>query len=95
MPEIKSFSCHIRVFARLFQKAVLSTDSGGRAPQSAKSHIGVFFFIAFSFAPAFAKEKAGRACIFFFRLLAVLGVYIVGVGALDDPHMCIGVAETG
>ena len=30
-----------------------------RAPQSAKSHAGVFFLIAFSFAPVYAKEKAG------------------------------------
>jgi hypothetical protein len=28
------------------------------APQSAKSYSGVFFFIAFSFAAAMAKEKA-------------------------------------
>ena len=54
------FSLSIKVFARLFQKAVSSTDSGGRAPQSAKSHSGVFFLVAFSFAPACAKEKADR-----------------------------------
>jgi hypothetical protein len=29
-----------------------------RSPQSAKSYSGVFFFIAFSFAAAMAKEKA-------------------------------------
>ena len=52
------FSPFIKVFARLFQKAVASTDSGGRAPQSAKSYFGVFFLIAFSFAAAMAKEKA-------------------------------------
>ena len=45
--------------------------------------IGVFFFIAFSFAPAYAKEKARRASDFFFWLLAVLGLYLVGVGAVD------------
>ncbi len=52
------FARHTVVFARLFQKAVSSTDSGGRAPQSAKFLLGVFFLIAFSFAPASAKEKA-------------------------------------
>jgi hypothetical protein len=54
------FSLSIKVFARLFQKAVSSTDSGGRASQSANLPIGVFFLIAFSFAPACAKEKADR-----------------------------------
>jgi len=49
-----------KVFARLFQKEVASTDSGGRAPQSAKSYFGVFFLIAFSFAAAMAKEKADK-----------------------------------
>ena len=60
-PKRQDFSClfaHSQVFARLFQKAVSSTDSGGCAPQSAKSSFGVFFLIAFSFAPACAKEKA-------------------------------------
>ena len=55
-----------KVFARLFQKAVASTDSGGRAPQSAKSSFGVFFLIAFSFAPVYAKEKAYGVLIFSF-----------------------------
>ncbi len=52
--------------------------------------IGVFFFIAFSFAPAYAKEKARRASDFFFWLLAVLGLYLVGVGAVDDPLLSRG-----
>ena len=56
----KVFARHTVAFARLFQKAVSSTDSGGRAPQSAKSYFGVFFLIAFSFAPVYAKEKADR-----------------------------------
>ena len=56
----------IKVFARLFQKAVSSTDNGGRAPQSAKSSFGVFFLIAFSFAPVYAKEKAYGVLIFSF-----------------------------
>ena len=55
-----------KVFARLFQKAVSSTDSGGRAPQSAKSYFGVFFLIAFSFAPALPKEKADGEFAFSF-----------------------------
>ena len=58
-------------------------------------YIGVFFLIAFSFAPAFAKEKAKRASDFLFCLLTGLGFYIVGelthmrsmcVNSLDDPH---------
>ena len=41
---------------------------------------------------------------FLLFLLAMLGLYLVGVGAYDDPHggelthmrsMCVGVAETG
>ena len=49
----------IKVFARLFQKAAGSRASRPcRAPQSAKSYFGVFFLIAFSFAPVCAKEKA-------------------------------------
>ena len=56
----KVFARHTVVFARLFQKAVSSTDSGGRAPQSAKSSFGVFFLIAFSFAPSSSKEKADK-----------------------------------
>ena len=83
-PKRQDFPClfaHSQVFARLFQKAVASTDSGGRAPQSAKSYFGVFFLIAFSFAPVYAKEKAKRASDFLFCLLDVLGLYLVGVGA--------------
>ena len=38
----------------------------------------VFFFIAFSFAPAYAKEKADSGLVFLFRLLAVLGFCAVG-----------------
>ena len=52
--------------------------------------IGVFFFIAFSFAPAYAKEKARRASDFFFWLLAVLGLYLVWVGAVDAPLLSRG-----
>ena len=36
------------------------TRSSCRAPQSAKASFGVFFLIAFSFAPVYAKEKADR-----------------------------------
>ena len=45
-----------------------------RAPQSAKSRIGVFFLIAFSFAAAMAKEKAGWQKSF---VLAVDGTWIL------------------
>ena len=68
----------IKVFARLFQKAARAVGGDGRAPQSAKSPVGVFFFVAFSFAAAMAKEKADRAGVFFFWLLAHLGFYLVG-----------------
>ena len=63
----------IKVFARLFQKAARAVGGDGRAPQSAKSHFGVFFFIAFSFAPAYAKEKADGAYIFCFGCWLYLG----------------------
>ncbi len=46
---------------------------------------GVFFLIAFSFAPASAKEKADERFDFLFWLLTTLGFYLVGVGAIDDP----------
>ena len=72
------FSLSIKVFARLFQKAVSSTDSGGRAPQSAKSSFGVFFFVAFSFAPSSSKEKAEWTLIFCFVCWIYLGFYLVG-----------------
>ena len=67
------FSLSIIVFARLFQKAVSSTDSGGRTPQSAKSSSGVFFLIAFSFAPVYAKEKADRHKFFALSVSYTLG----------------------
>ncbi len=69
------------------------TDSGGRTPQSAKlpslgdadthashmcqSPLGVFFLIAFSFAPAYAKEKAERASDFLFWLLTGLKLLLL------------------
>ena len=63
---IKFRALLIEVFARLFQKAARAVGGDGRAPQSAKSHAGVFFLIAFSFAPAYAKEKAGGVSDFSF-----------------------------
>ena len=64
--QIKVFACHIKVFARLFQKAARAAGGDGRAPQSAKSpHRRFLFFVAFSFAAAMAKEKADRAGVFF------------------------------
>ena len=36
------------------------------------------FFVVFSFAAAMAKEKADRAGVFFFWLLAYLDFYLVG-----------------
>ena len=59
----------IKVFARLFQKAARAVGGDGRAPQSAKSPVGVFFFVVFSFAAAMAKEKADRAGVFSFGYL--------------------------
>ena len=55
------FNIQIKVFARLLGKAAQSrARSSCRAPQSAKSPSGVFFLVAFSFAPVYAKEKADR-----------------------------------
>ena len=66
---IKVFSRHIKVFARLFPLKFRSSLFKGLRVQraeplsrSAEREIffyGVFFLIAFSFAPAYAKEKAG------------------------------------
>ena len=63
---IKVFAPPTKVFARLFQKAARADGGVGRAPQSAKPLLGVFFFIAFSFAPVSSKEKADREYIFYF-----------------------------
>ena len=60
--------------------AARAVGGDGRAPQSAKSHAGVFFLIAFSFAAAIAKEKAGGGFNLFFWLLTMLKFYLVGVG---------------
>ena len=77
--KILPFCVHNKVFVHLFQKVPHSkARSLCRAPQSAKSHTGVFFFVAFSFAPAYAKEKADSGLVFLFRLLAVLGFCAVG-----------------
>jgi predicted transporter len=47
-------------------KAARADGGVGRAPQSAKVLLGVFFLIAFSFAPAYAKEKADEDLVFYF-----------------------------
>ena len=57
---------NIEVFARLLWKAARADGGVGRAPQSAKVLLGVFFLIAFSFAPAYAKEKADEDLVFYF-----------------------------
>ena len=75
-----------------------STDSGGRTPQSAKlprlgdadthashmcqSPLGVFFLIAFSFAPVYAKEKADESLLLW------------GIDRFAQAN-AVGVAETG
>ena len=58
-PKSLPLLAHNKVFARLFQKAVSSTDSGGRAPQSAKYSSGVFFFYSFFFCACICKRKSG------------------------------------
>ena len=58
------------------------TRSSCRAPQSAKAYFGVFFLIAFSFAPDFAKEKANEDLIF---PLAVDGTWGHGRGEHRSP----------
>ena len=77
-PKRQDFPClfaHSQVFARLFQKAAGSrARSPCRAPQSAKSPLGVFFLIAFSFAPVYAKEKAYGVLIFSFGI-ATKGIW--------------------
>ena len=54
----------------------------------------LFFLIAFSFAPAYAKEKANGASDFLFWLLTELRLYTVGE-LTHMRSMCVGVAETG
>ncbi len=76
-----------KVFARLFLikvslkplgRLARAADVGGRTPQSAKlPSLGVFFLIAFSFAPVYAKEKAERASDFFFWLLTGLKLLLL------------------
>ena len=69
-PIIKLSLNTIKFSPAFFQKAAQSrTRSSCRAPQSAKFLLGVFFFIAFSFAPAYAKEKADERLNFFFWML--------------------------
>ena len=68
--QIKVFADNKKVFEHLFQKVPRSRARRHcRAPRSAKAPIGVFFFVAFSFAPVYAKEKAKRASDFFFWVL--------------------------
>ena len=56
-----------KVFEHLFQKVPRSRARRHcRAPRSAKAPIGVFFFVAFSFAPALPKEKADGEFAFSF-----------------------------
>ena len=87
-PAIKTFAEHNKVFARLFQKAAPSrARSSCRAPQSAKAPIGVFFLIAFSFAPVYAKEKAGEASNFLLCSLKKLRLYTVGANIVRPPKI--------
>ena len=75
----------IKVFVHLLGKVPTSrARSSCRASQSAKAYFGVFFFIAFSFAPVYAKEKANGDLIF---LLAVgcTWVLVCRGRRLDDP----------
>ena len=63
----KVFADNKKVFEHLFQKVPRSRARRHcRAPRSAKAPIGVFFFVAFSFAPACAKEKADGEFAFSF-----------------------------
>ncbi len=68
------FSCAIKVFARRIKfRSSLFKGLRGRgrgvlvALRRARNLFSaLFFFIAFSFAPAYAKEKAGETYIFYF-----------------------------
>ena len=65
------FARHTVVFARLFLKRRCRPPTAVVALRRARNlYIGVFFLIAFSFAPASAKEKADRHISF---VLAVEG----------------------
>ena len=65
--QIKVFADNKKVFEHLFQKVPRSRARRHcRAPRSAKAPIGVFFFVAFSFAPALPKEKADGEFAFSF-----------------------------
>ncbi|HBO66416.1 MAG TPA: hypothetical protein DD628_07060 [Clostridiales bacterium] len=48
-------------------------DADTHASHMCQSPLGVFFLIAFSFAPVYAKEKADERFDFLFWLLVVLG----------------------
>ena len=72
--QIKVFADNKKVFEHLFQKVPRSRARRHcRAPRSAKAPIGVFFFVAFSFAPSSSKEKAEWTLIFCFVCWLYLG----------------------
>ncbi|MCI5575512.1 MAG: hypothetical protein MR379_08105 [Clostridiales bacterium] len=57
-PKARALVRLMKVFARLFQKAVQSrAHSPCRRPQAAKSPYGAFFLPSFFFAPASSKKK--------------------------------------
>ena len=53
-----------------------------------------FLFCSFFFCAFFVKRKSGMDFDFFFCLLAILGLYLVGE-LTHMRSMCVGVAETG
>ena len=67
LPTIKVFAHYNKVFARLLGKAALSkARSFCRAPQSAKSPLGVFFLISFLLRRHVQKKKRKEHLIFSF-----------------------------
>ena len=77
-----------KVFARLLGKAAPSrARSSCRALQSAKLYHGVFFLIAFSFAPAYAKEKADEEFnILFSAVCDTWTLSCVGHNCMIEAH---------
>ncbi len=81
--RLKFCRAAIKVFARLFLKRRCRPPTAVVALRRARNlYIGVFFLIAFSFAPASAKEKANGDLIF---PLAVDGTWGHGRGEHCSP----------
>ena len=73
------FVCIIKFSCTFFKRCRIQRRGAFVALRRARNLVSaLFFLIAFSFAPAYAKEKADSGLVFLFRLLAVLGFCAVG-----------------